>query len=161
MFIKTALWFLFFFAIGMAGAYSQQSVLAASGEDSGTTGSISFSIGQAACLSVADTSGFIIQGVQQPYEIQFLPGVDEIPGAQVECTLYPNPTSSNISLRIKGIDLYLLHYMMADLLGHTVAENPVVSHEVVIPMEHFPPGIYILSLVEHTKILRQFKIIKR
>ena len=150
-----------FSAIGLSGAYAQQAVLSASGEDSGITGSISFSIGQIAYVSSSDTGEYIIQGVQQPYEIQFFPGVEERSGMGPECSVYPNPTSGEVTLKIDPCGPINFRYRLADIRGNLLSEQQVENCQQLIPMESLSPGTYFLTIRKKETILKTYKIIKR
>lgn len=152
---------LLLFLSGISGTYAQQGILSASGEGFASPGSISYSIGQIAYVFTDEAGGSIIQGVQQPYEIQFLPGVEEIPGITLECTLYPNPFHYTITLKVVERDLAGLRYEVCDVHGTVVLENRVTNQEEVIPLENLSPGIYLFYLLNNNNRFQTYKIIKR
>lgn len=129
---------LFSFLLFLATA-AQQALLSASGNAENSTGSSSYSVGQLAYITLTDATGFIIEGVQQPYEIQFLPGIEENNGKLFAGSVYPNPTSGEVTLKIEGWSPYGLLYRITDIRGNLLVEQPVETCQQVVPMESLPP----------------------
>jgi hypothetical protein len=71
--------------------YAQSSTLTAGTNVSSDSGSISYSIGQIDNNATVNSSGYINQGVQQPFEIVTLSG-HEISDISIVAQAYPNPT---------------------------------------------------------------------
>lgn len=72
---------------------SQNAIPATGGNASGSGGSVSYSVGQVTYLINTGTSGSVAQGVQQPYEISVVTGIEEASGIELEFSVYPNPAS--------------------------------------------------------------------
>jgi len=140
---------------------AQQAVLTTSDNAGGSNGSVSYSVGQTAYLSQSGTNGFIIEGVQQPYEIQFMPGVEEMKDYGIDCSVFPNPTSGEVTLKIEPRSHMKLRYRLSGIRGELILENPVEASQQVIPMETLSPGTYFLTLLEIETALKTYKIIKR
>ena len=64
--------------------HAQEAIFTTGGEASGNGGSASFSVGQVAYQTYSGTSGSLVEGVQQPYEITVLNGTEEIFGVNLE-----------------------------------------------------------------------------
>lgn len=70
---------------------AQESYNASGGEASGTGGSSSYSIGQVFSTHHKSGKGSFSSGVQQPYEILILTGID-VRAISLELSVFPNPT---------------------------------------------------------------------
>lgn len=66
--------FLFLF-LGQTGLYAQTSILASGGDNSGSGGSVSYSVGQVFYTTNTGTSGSVEQGVQHPFEFYGTPSL--------------------------------------------------------------------------------------
>jgi len=103
----------------------------------------------------------MVEGVQQPYEIQFLPGIEEKSKTTTYCSVFPNPTSKEVTLKIEPWSPATFHYRISDLRGKFIEGHPVEYSEQLIPMESYSSGTYILTILEKNTILATYKIIKR
>ncbi len=159
--MKKFLYTFVLFGTVISGIQAQQGVLTASGDAIGSNGNVSYSIGQIAYLTLTDTNGLIIQGVQQPYEIQFLPGINEPAGLLQECSLFPNPTDGEITLKIESWTPGCYVYRLTDARGIVLSEQPVGSCLSPVHMESFPSGTYLITIICKETILGTYKIIKR
>ena len=70
--------------------YSQSNTVSAGGDADGDNGSISYSIGQVVYTSAQGSNGNVNQGVQQPYDVGVVTGIEE---AGINLSVFTNPTS--------------------------------------------------------------------
>ncbi|GAB5399654.1 MAG: hypothetical protein Aureis2KO_12390 [Aureisphaera sp.] len=133
--------------------------MATGGEAIGSGGTISYSVGQIDYSQTEGSGGTISQGLQQPFEI-FVLGTDEHPNIQIEMAVYPNPTRSNLTLRLNSIPLDGIRITLFDLLGRSLYEHTVISEETIIPMETLTSSTYLLMVRDDKSLLKTFKIIK-
>ncbi len=147
--------------LGAQAIRAQQTVLTASNDATGTTGSVSYSIGQVAYNFNTATDGFIIEGVQQPFEIQFHIGIDEVNGTTPGCTLYPNPAGSYTNLKIDRNEIKNLSYQLYNMNGFLLENMKIESPETAIRMGDLAPASYCLTVSENDKALQTFIIIKK
>jgi hypothetical protein len=147
--------------IGAWSAQAQQAVLASSNDAVGTTGSISYSVGQVAYLLTTSADGFIIEGVQQPFEYQFHIGINEINGVSLKCSLYPNPAGSYSMLKIEGNDLKNLRYQLYNMNGFLLQNIPVEVRETRINTEDLAPASYSLTVSNNDRIFQSFILIRK
>jgi hypothetical protein len=152
---------LFLFVIWLSELQAQQAVLNANNDVTGSAGTVSYSVGQVAYICNTGTNGFIIEGVQQPFEIQFHEGIEDPDGMSLECILYPNPASSYINLKIERQDIKNLSYQLYNMNGFLLQTEKIESHEVSIRMEDFAAATYSLTVSENNRALRSFIIIKK
>ena len=56
--------------------HAQQTTISSGGDAAGIGGKVTYSVGQVAWNILTGTNGSVIQGVQQPYEISVISGID-------------------------------------------------------------------------------------
>jgi hypothetical protein len=146
--------------IGLMQVTAQETILASGGEASGNIGTASYSIGQVFFSVYSLTEGYITEGVQQPYEIFIVSGLDN-DIITLESIVYPNPVSSHLILKVEySSDLHLL-YQLFDNNGKMLGNGTITGNECMIPMEKYASGVYHLIVVNRKKSIRTFKIIKK
>lgn len=151
--------FICFISFILCSASAQQATLSSGGNNTGTGGTVSYSIGQVSYSNVNGTNGSVNQGVQQPFEI-FTLGKDDFPEIQLLMTVYPNPTKSSINLNIQNYSFENLNYQLFDLNGRQIQSQKISNKDTHISMENLASAIYLLNVTAHHKILKTFKIIK-
>jgi len=155
--LKISLLLFFFFNIYYINA--QQAIITSGGNATGTGGKISYSIGQVADESQTGSTGSIYQGVQQAFEIFTLSG-EEFTNIRLESILYPNPTTTNITLKITNMNLNKLNFQLFDIQGKIINEAKIDSENTILNIMSFPASIYFLKIESNNKVLKVFKIIK-
>ncbi|MDI1257044.1 MAG: T9SS type A sorting domain-containing protein [Flavobacterium sp.] len=138
---------------------AQQSVVVTGKDASGSTGSISYSIGQVDYSIASASEGSISQGVQQPYEISVL-GVDEIPEITLTMSVYPNPTTSGVNLKIENYSGQHFEYYLFDLTGKLLADKKITETDTYIDMERFEQAVYLLQVMDNNLTVKSFKILR-
>ena len=98
---------------------------AGGGNGSGAGGSVSYSIGQVICASTSGIGGLITQGVQQSYEIFIESGIEAAKLISLECTVFPNPVSEYIDLKVEGYKVENLNFQLYDLNGKLLQNKKV------------------------------------
>ena len=61
--------------------------------------------------------GSVAQGVQQPFEISVITGLEEAQGINLSVRAYPNPTTDYLTLSISEFDISNLLYQLYDMQG--------------------------------------------
>ena len=151
------------FLIGICGSsfcIAQQSITIAGGEAAGTGGSMSYSSGQVVYTTNTGTNGSVAQGIQQPYEISVETGIEETESIPFQCSIYPNPITENLVLKIEKYDMENLLYQLCDMNGRILENNRITGNENIIVMSRFVPGTYFLRITVIDKEVKTFKIIK-
>lgn len=139
---------------------AQQSVNTSGGNGTGSGGSINYSVGQIDYVSITSAGGSANQGIQQPFEIVVL-GTNAFANINLEMKAYPNPTTSNLNLKINNYTTENLHYLVYDISGQIINQQKIISEETTISMEKLSAGNYLLQIAENGKALKTFKIIKK
>ena len=156
---KQTLSAIFLVAVGLTGLKAQEATTATGGNASGSGGSASYSVGQVVYTTNTGAGGSVSQGVQQPYEISIVSGIEE-QGITLTCTAYPNPTTDYLTLKIDG-DVQT-HYSASlfDLNGKLLSKLQIDGNQTTIPMEQYVAGSYIIKIMQHNTEVKTFKIIK-
>ena len=130
------------------------------GNATGSGGTASYTIGQFVLSSGTDGSKTVSQGFQQPYEILTV-GIRELSGIRLDCSLYPNPATDHIRLKVDNYDGGELSYILYDMGGIILINSRLDGNEAIIPMQNQKPGTYLIKLSDGKQDLKIFKIIKR
>ena len=146
--------------IGMFGLQAQQVVTTSGGNASGSGGSASYSVGQVVYTTNGNSNGSVAQGVQQPYEIFIVTGIEEAKGISLEIMVYPNPATDFIKLKIENYDVQNLRYQLYDINARLLQDNKIVGNETDIVMSNYVSATYFLKVTDNNKVVKTFKIIK-
>ncbi|MFZ4797613.1 MAG: T9SS type A sorting domain-containing protein [Bacteroidia bacterium] len=147
--------------LGSTTLFAQQGNPAAGGNASGSGGTASFSIGQIFYSSPSGTSHKLVQGLQQPFEIQVLTSIEVAPKwVSLAATVFPNPTTENFTLRIENKKLENFSYEFYDSQGRLITTKKIETEETLIESSHLATAYYILKVNEGNKTIKTFKITK-
>lgn len=129
----------------------------AGGFGNSATEQISWTIGEPVIATVAAGSNSVTQGFQQPWADVTI-GLEESPANGPAIAVYPNPTRHVLNVVYGGLpgrDRYELH----DAGGRLVQGDRVAGPHMVLDMEKYASGMYVLRLLgPDDNILRTFKI---
>ena len=147
-------------ALGVANLQAQE-VLSVSGSNAtGAGGSSSYSVGQLVFSHKAGAAGSVTEGVQQPYEIQVITGLEDARDIALSFSAYPNPTINYLTLKADNVDLSDLRYQLYNLNGQLLKEQAVTSKESTVSFLNYVSAIYYLKVVDKQEVVKTFKIIK-
>ena len=150
---------LLLFSSATTKLFSQQAVVSAGGNATGSGGSSSYSVGQLAYSYQTGTTGSVAQGVQQAFEISTLIG-EEFTEILLEAKVYPNPVIDNLTLSIKNSELNNVNYQLYDIQGKIIKSENIKSDETNITLENNSSGTYFLKINLNKTEIKSFKIIK-
>lgn len=139
-------------------AYSQSATLTSGGEAKGSDINVSYSIGQVFYLSTSNSSGSVIVGVQQPYQIAT--SIDDDLYNSQSIKVYPNPTTSYQELFYPNPINEGLFYQIYDLAGVLLVTSKIENTNSTIPLNQMPSGMYVLRIIRNNNIEKTLKIIK-
>ncbi len=156
--------------LGLTGLQAQTSINATGGDASGDGGSVSYSVGQMVYITNTGTNGSGAQGVQQPYEISVVTGIEEAIGISLSVRAYPNPTTDYLTLSIEdnvktSHDLSLMSYQLYDIQGKLLQSEKITDNQTSIVMGNLVPGTYFVKVIAMAQGIanqevKTFKIIK-
>jgi len=146
--------------LGLTGLQAQTSINATGGDASGSGGSASYSVGQVVYTTNTGTNGTVAQGVQQPYEISVVTGIEEAKGINLSVTAYPNPTTGYLTLSIAEFEISNLSYQLYDMNGKLLQNAKITGNQTSIAMSNLVPATYFVKVLQESKVVKTFKIIK-
>lgn len=139
---------------------AQETTTASGGNASGSNGNISFTVGQLVYTTTTGSTGSVAQGVQQPFEIQSVVGIENL-NINLQLAVYPNPTTNWLQLEMKNYEFSNLSYQLLDLNGRVIFNEKITSEMSTISMEKLPSSIYLLKVIEANNELKTFKVHKK
>ena len=151
-----AITFLLLLPIIMAG---QQTIDASGQNATGTGGSVSYSVGQIVYTTNSGTNGTVAQGVQQPYEISVVLGIEH-PEINLLMTVSPNPTTHSVTLKVANYEFQTLSYQLYDITGKQFLIGQTSTNETEILLNYLPSSTYFLKITNQNTIIKTFKILK-
>lgn len=147
------------FLIFSGAIHAQEAALSAGNNASGQGGTVNYSVGQIAYTTHSGINGSLAQGVQQPFEIMAVVGI-EIKEIQLELSVYPNPTAHFLTLKIGNYAQENLSFQLTDLEGKLISSDLITSDLTQIPMNQLPAAGYFLAVNAGGQLIKNFKIIK-
>lgn len=145
----------------MVNLFAQSAVVPAGGTATGSGGTVTYTVGQPADQRVEGSGTYIVEGVQQPYEIQTV-GIDNYPDITLDAVVYPNPTQHYVQLRITNFIIpdYGLTAQLYDANGKLLNMFTISDLETKIDMEIYPTATYQLRVLDKDRLLKTFKVVK-
>jgi hypothetical protein len=144
--------------LGLTGLQAQESINPTGANASGSEGSVSYSVGQVIYTTNSGTNGSVVQGVQQPYEISVVTSLEV--AKSINLSVYPNPTTDYLTVSISEFEISNLSYQLYDLNGELLQSEKITSNQTNIAMSNFVPATYFVKVVQESKEVKTFKIIK-
>ena len=157
---KNFLCFLFRSGFAIATLQAQETNPASGGNATGTEGSVSYTIGQVVYNTITGSNGSVYHGVQQPFEISVVTGIQNTEAIILEYLVFPNPTRGHVKLVFRTKDFEILRFQLFDMNGILLRDKKIEGEETEILMDSLSPSIYFLKVLSGNKELKTFKIIK-
>lgn len=147
-------------AVGFSfNSYAQSDFVVTGSNQSGTTGSVSLSVGQVVYTNESSSAGSVNNGVHQVYAIEVIDGI-EIKEIDLKLTAFPNPTADNLWLKIDSEIEKPMTYVILENTGKIIAESEISSAETEINMRDLASGSYYLIIKQEQSKIKTFKIQK-
>ena len=140
-------------------AYCQDNTVASGGHASGAAGNSNYTVGQAFVNYTDDGNYNVSEGVQQPYEISVLLGLEE-KSISLNMVAFPNPVNSVLNLSMNEFKAEGMSYQLYSAQSKLIASERIVGINTEINMVDLAKGIYIVSIVGESKVVKTFKVIK-
>ncbi|WP_420571051.1 T9SS type A sorting domain-containing protein [Kordia sp.] len=145
---------LFFASFLMA----QETPVSSANESTGSNGSVSYSVGLLVVKTLESSDGSVSQGAQIPLEVTQLLSINDPFFNDVAIHVFPNPTANVLQLKTgKHSDL---SYQLFDLNGKLIKNQKKMISEK-IALDNVKSGTYLLKILQATKEIKTFKIIKK
>ncbi len=146
--------------LGLTGLHAQEAIPASGGNASGSGGSSSYIVGQVVYITSTGSNGSVAQGIQQPFEISVVIGIEEAKFITLQCVTYPNPATDFLILKVYNYENMSLSYKLYDINGKLLENKNVEGNETSIVMSNLIPATYFLKVIQSNKEVKTFKIIK-
>ncbi len=150
--------------LGLSSAYcnAQSNVITSGANGNGAAGSVSFTIGQLDYINANSTAGDINQGVQQPFEIYKVTGLDDMQLAGLDIQISPNPSFGAMTLLINGasFEQKKLSYAIQSINGDRLAYQSITNRQTPIKLEHLAAATYFLTIYAEQVKIATYKIVK-
>ena len=151
----------FLVAVALTKLHAQDVIPASAGNASGSGGSVNYTIGQVFHISVKDPNGSVNQGVQQPYEITVISGIFENSNNKLLISVFPNPSTDILTLKIENVDLKDLSCQLFDSKGTLLLSDKITDNKSNINLFGLTSGIYLLKVYDRRNTIKTFQIIKK
>lgn len=152
----------YFLTISLSGLWSQQSVHASGGNASGTSGTVSYSVGQVAYTSTISDAGQVNQGVQQANPVIMVGQTD--PVSDFTIGFYPNPVHNDALLSLgdgkEDLNVSGFSFLLFSIYGTLIMEKEISHRTTPVPMDQLPDGVYLLKVARHNMTINTFKVVK-
>lgn len=145
----------------MTSSLAQEAVVPAGEDATGSGGSAAYTVGQILYTSSSSASAGMILGVQQPYEISIINGLDRFEEIALTLSTYPNPVTDLLILKAESPIWRDLNFQMYNSEGKIYLSEELVDTETNIDMSHLAPGVYFLRVNMEKDAVKTFKIIKK
>jgi hypothetical protein len=159
--IKVFLITVFNLSFSFLGLQAQETVPVSGGNATGTLGTASYTVGQIVNITNTGTNGTSSQGVQQPYEISVVTGIDDAFEIMLEMAVYPNPAIDFLKLKLCDYAIVNIRYQLYDLNGSLLLKSKIEVQETDISIQTLKPSTYFLKVLQGNKEIKTFKIIKK
>ena len=136
---------------------AQNNTVSAGGDAEGSNGSVSFTVGQVVYTSAEGSNGSINQGVQQPYDLDIITGIEQ---NEIELTLYPNPTLGQFNLSIADARTSEYSIQLFDAAGRLLLNKKQLLELNSISLESYATGTYVLSVFKKDELIKSFRIVR-
>ena len=116
----------------------------------------SYSLGEVLISTTADTARIITAGFHQPN----LWGVAVVENPGIRARVYPNPTSSRVTLELLNMLPLGKTLLLTGSDGKILYNSPITAEMTDISFDSYPAGTYSLSISEAGEIIANYRIIK-
>lgn len=138
---------------------AQQSITVSGGNAQNETGSISYAVGQTFSQTYVAETGFLSEGVLQPFEISDITDMEHV-NVHVNLSAYPNPTNDYLMLDISDELTPNMLYQVFTIDGKVYSQSNITSRRTTIDLTSAQSGVYLLKVFRNQGLIKTFKIIK-
>ncbi len=150
---------IFFFLLLAVSSNAQEAVTTAGGSATVQGYNISWSIGEVQTETFVGIAMMITQGVQQPHKATVISHSSDLPDFQI--LVYPNPTIDFVTLNIPNEIKLPITLKIFDSVGKLKYTSQVTNNVTNISVAKLSAGIYLFQLIDTSKKVKIFKIIKQ
>ncbi len=124
-----------------------------------STYQLDWSVGE--CITATHTKDEIVitQGFHQDRYI-ITTAIENLQNIEINISIYPNPTTEFINIRIESSKTESLQYILTDISGKILQCKKAENNIEQIDFSTFTSGIYFLTVKQENQIINSFKIMK-
>jgi hypothetical protein len=148
------------FVLLVATVNAQSAFSSTGGSFSEPGGSVSYTVGIVSYKTLSDAAGSVVQGVQQPYEISVLTGLELPRDIRLDISAYPNPARETLYLKTSNSFASNMEYQLYHINGSIIERNKITKDITILDVEKLIPATYFLKIIEKNTEIKTFKIIK-
>src|ERR1019366_3300019 len=130
---------------------AQEATVAAGGDAKGSGGSVSYSIGQIVYTTNTGSTSSVGSGVQQPYKILVVTGIEAAKGILLQCSAYPNPTIDYFTLQVENFQPSTFNFQLYDISGKLLDNKKLTDNQTTIVMSDYAAATYFLKVSDNNK----------
>jgi len=149
--------FLFVVLLISLCASAQQAVTSAGGSIKSAKTEVNWTVGETVTDSYVGSKASVTSGVNQPLLIVTTMVASSV--NKVEITVYPNPTSSIVTIDVKGCEVIKLQ--IHSLSGQLIMSEEKYKTGSKINFGNYSNGVYILDITDNTGNINKYKIVKQ
>lgn len=148
-----------FFLVTICSGLRAQEVVATAGSTLGnSSGSISYTIGEGVAQTFTIGDKTLTQGFHQTTISVKI--ISELKDPDFSVSVFPNPASDMLTLRLTKGNILGLQYFLYDINGNLITQKNLESDETTVAVDQLAKGIYIIKVQDSKRELKTFKIIK-
>lgn len=140
---------------------AQQLLSTSGGLIANQSGSISYTVGQTAHVSISGPTMNILGGVQQPFEISVFTSVEDVRSENLTLSVFPNPVQQRLILRADEALSANYQYKLYNIQGEQILSGSMNGAYAEINVDFLPSATYILQVSSGNAELKTFRIIKK
>jgi hypothetical protein len=129
----------------------------------GSSGTVSYSIGQLFYTYIGQSVYNVAQGIQHQELYKTGSSIVNSIEPKVEVLVFPNPTTDFVTINTKGLEFEKgkQFYQLYDIQGRILKQNRINQNETQINLNNLTASIYLLKVYDNNKVLKTFKILKK
>jgi hypothetical protein len=136
---------------------AQELVSSAGGMYSDAQLNVSWTIGESVIETFTGENYVLTQGFQQPGLA--LVGIENLDEQFADVKVYPNPTSDYVRLDL-NVDIKNLSYRLLNASGKVIDTEIIQNPSTKISFSEVEAGIYLVQLMDGSKSVKIFRIVK-
>ncbi len=143
--------------LAMSQTASPELVSSAGDSFNNTSYQLDWSIGE--CITTTHTAGdyVLTQGFHQDSYV--ITAVEDL-RADIDMSVYPNPTTDFISLKVESSKVEAMQYTITDFTGRVLQIENFADDIEQINFSNYAVGTYFITVSENNQLIKSFKIIK-
>jgi hypothetical protein len=137
-----------------------QEVIAVSGDNyQNSDASLNWTIGEIATETINNADNTLTQGFQQGYIS--VTSISEVPGSNISITVFPNPASSFVIIKLSNEIPEGLQFALYTLDGQELLKRDIKTSEEVIDLQNLDPSVYLLKVFNALNVFNVSEIVKQ